>query len=278
MTSKTHGITQSYQKDICKSNEVRSVGEEQRPGEITNEYVLNIAFWTFFGFMLLEAVFALIANSQAMLEDAEAMSVDALTYLFNLCAERIKHRPDNERERQLPSAVREYERELRRLYLEVIPPLISVTTLVIVTAYAVKDALVSLRLPDDVPEEDVNVNIMMWFSGANLLLDFVNVTCFARAHQAFGLTTVKREAAPTRYSIRGGETHHLIRNDAVGDEVEHDDSEGLGAGEQLLVNLNMCSGKYLFESQVVCKRFMIISTTYSQICNISSSLCSMDGM
>ena len=36
--------------------------------------------------MGIQAVFAIIANSESMLADSEAMSVDALTYLFNLCA------------------------------------------------------------------------------------------------------------------------------------------------------------------------------------------------
>jgi Co/Zn/Cd efflux system component len=59
----------------------------------TNEYVLNVAFYSFVGFMSVQAVFALIANSEAMLADSEAMSVDAFTYLFNLWAERIKKEP-----------------------------------------------------------------------------------------------------------------------------------------------------------------------------------------
>jgi hypothetical protein len=59
----------------------------------TNEYVLNVAFYSFVGFMSVQAVFALIANSEAMLVDSEAMSVDAFTYLFNLWAERIKREP-----------------------------------------------------------------------------------------------------------------------------------------------------------------------------------------
>lgn len=216
--------------------------------EISNEYVLNVAFWTFLGFLLLEAVFAIIANSQAMLEDAEAMSVDALTYLFNLCAERIKHRPYSEKEMALSLDVREYRRELLRLYLELIPPFLSVTTLIVVTGYAMKDAFETISQPDDIPEEDVDVNIMFWFSAANLVLDIVNVTCFARAHQAFGLTTVRREIAPTSFSIRdaGSQAERTSLVKSTGSYTDHEedieDAESeAGMGEQLLVNLNMCS-------------------------------------
>ncbi len=241
-----NGLGKTYQKDDTQDKDTQLTGGKSGSGEVTNEYVLNVAFWTFLGFLLLEAVFALIANSQSMLEDAEAMSVDALTYLFNLCAERIKHRPYSEEEMKLPSDVREYKRELRRLYLEVVPPLISVATLIVVTGFAIRDAVTTLNQPDDVPEEDVDVNIMMMFSGANLILDIVNVTCFARAHQAFGLTTVRREVAPTRYSVRGSdiiaqlESQPLISDDAS-EDGETSIVGPLGAGEQLLVNLNMCS-------------------------------------
>ena len=66
-----------------------------------------------------------------------------------------------------------------------------------------QDAVETISQPEDVPEADVDVSLMFWFSAANLVLDFVNVGCFARAHQAFGLTSVRREAAPTSYSLRG---------------------------------------------------------------------------
>ena len=55
----------------------------------SNEYVLNVAFFSFVSFLILQAVFAIIAHSQSMLADCEAMGVDALTYLFNLLAERL---------------------------------------------------------------------------------------------------------------------------------------------------------------------------------------------
>lgn len=228
------------------STSAKTTDDKLEDENVSNEYVLNVAFWTFLGFLLLEAVFAIIANSNAMLEDAEAMSVDALTYLFNLCAERIKHRPYSEKELALPQNVREYRREMLRLYLELIPPLLSVITLVVVTAFAIQDAVETISQPEDVPEEDVNVAMMFWFSAANLVLDFVNVGCFARAHQAFGLTTVRREAAPTSFSLRGlpeSERTSLLKSDNgdYEEDVEEQTSMDAGMGEQLLVNLNMCS-------------------------------------
>jgi Co/Zn/Cd efflux system component len=215
----------------------------EEPEEITNEYVLNVAFWTFLVFMGIEAVFAIIAGSQSMLEDAEAMSVDALTYLFNLYAERIKHRPYSEEELEMPAHTREYRRQLSRLYLELVPPLISVCTLIVVTVLATRDAYDTLRQDEAGGEDDVDVNIMIIFSGLNLLLDIVNVFCFARARQAFGLSDMRRESITSgrRQNPIAVEMDSLLTN---GDQNNHrlkasskfEDSEG-----GLLVNLNMCS-------------------------------------
>jgi len=231
----------SYQNDRAAS--IRTSRRDQI-NTISNEYVLNMAFWTFLGFLLLEAVFAIIANSQSMLEDAEAMSIDAMTYLFNLWAERIKNRPLTAKELEMPEAVREYKREMTRLYLEVVPPLVSVITLISVTIYSIKDAVDSLNQPSDVPEEAVDVSIMLWFSGANLLLDLVNVTCFARAGQAFGLGTLNNEVARTSFSSRENAEYSSIEAQSLFDERDSrsdEDSEDDHTGGRLLVNLNMCS-------------------------------------
>ena len=219
------------------------------PTEVTNEYVLNVAFWSFILFMALEAVFAIIAGSGSMLEDAEAMSVDALTYLFNLCAERIKHRPFSEKELLMSGKARDYHREITRLYLELVPPLISVFTLILVTVFALKDAFETLRRDEtEGLENDVDVNVMMIFSGLNLLLDVVNVLCFARAHQAFGLSDVRRESGMSNLSIRLSDSSRASfeMEDLLRDQISFHphplpqlsgDSEPSG----LFVNLNMCS-------------------------------------
>lgn len=124
-----------------------------------------------------------------MLADSAAMFVDALTYLFNLLAETLKNRPYSEKEKRMPAHVRHYRRRLHRLYLELIPPLISVSTLMVVTIFAFRDSITVL-LGKDSPEsasDEPNVNIMLLFSALNLGLDAVNVTCFARAGQSVGL-------------------------------------------------------------------------------------------
>jgi Co/Zn/Cd efflux system component len=90
-------MTQERRETIPEVKATMSKREDDRQrmddtSKPTNEYVLNVAFTPFVGFEC-QAVFALIANSEAMLADSEVMSVDAFTYLFNLWAERIKKEP-----------------------------------------------------------------------------------------------------------------------------------------------------------------------------------------
>jgi Co/Zn/Cd efflux system component len=234
----TNGL-QSYQHG--GSVEEQSKYTNKAVGETSNEYVLNVAFWTFILFTIAEAFFAVIAGSQSMLEDAEAMAVDALTYFFNLWAEKVKHRPLSEREERMLPVVRQHHKERTRLYMELIPPLISVFTLLVVTVNALQDAFESLRTPEN-NEEDVNVIVMMTFSALNMLLDIVNVACFAKAHQAFGLSEVRKE--PFSNSTRN--THHSAEFESMlspkdGQSLHSTSADGDEIDEKMSVNLNMCS-------------------------------------
>jgi Co/Zn/Cd efflux system component len=195
---------------------------------------------------MVQAVFAIIANSESMLADSEAMSVDALTYLFNMCAESIKNRPLSPYELSLPSHICKRRRTMKRLYLELIPPLISVTTLIVVTVYVMRDSLQILFSQHgefDPPEEDVDVTIMLLFSGFNLLLDIVNVTCFARAQQAFGLQSMSLQIPTSRRDTVGeGETIHsdnYLPTESTSLLDEH--AQELEKDSMFGANLNMCS-------------------------------------
>jgi Co/Zn/Cd efflux system component len=211
----------------------------------------NVAFATFLVFTLVQFVFALTARSEAMLADCAAMSVDAVTYLFNFGAERLKHRDDTEEEKLLPPDVLHRRRKLQRLYLELFPPLISVVTLLAVTVMALRKAIETILEDDRDIENPPDVMIMLVFSALNLLLDAVNVTCFARAEQAhvMGLPTVVMQ-----HHERGSSTEmtgllkkHDESNDATASysatEAEMssnaDDDEDSTTSHEL--NLNMCS-------------------------------------
>lgn len=149
-----------------------------------------------------------VARSQAMVGDSAAMMVDSLTYLFNSCAERIKNNSlrenDDEALSQLEKEVRRLERTRQRLWLEILPPFCSVTTLVCLTIYVIYDAMDTLSETNNEEggdnyeggastADEPNIGVMFFFSGLNLVLDLMNVTCFARAKHAFGFAVIDQD-------------------------------------------------------------------------------------
>jgi Co/Zn/Cd efflux system component len=149
-------------------------------------------------------LFAFVAGSEAMMGDSAAMIVDSITYCFNWIAERRKRQFDVE-----PSASFQYsssnslspaeqdrihQRAKRKmvLQLEVVPPIISVTTLVAVTVLVTKRAVHVLSLDmhrSRDQQSNPNVGLMLIFSVFNLGLDGLNVFCFARAKHLLGYST-----------------------------------------------------------------------------------------
>lgn len=220
----------------------------------SNEYVLNVAFGSFFCFTVLQFVFALTARSQAMMADCAAMAVDAITYLFNYYAERVKHREITEEEKSMDAVILHRRRRLQRLYLELIPPLISVTTLVIVTIYSLKQAI-DVLIDDEPVGTPPDVIIMLVFSGLNLLLDAVNVSCFARAeHPVIGIPSTFLDLSHDRDETETELTGLLKTVDDGNDSTtytaaSHADTSLLGLDEDdddqssssNHLNLNMCS-------------------------------------
>jgi hypothetical protein len=148
-------------------------------------------------FASVQLFFAIVyAKSQSMMADCAAMYVDAFTYFVNFLAERSKHGHSQMSPRQL---------RLHRLYLELIPPLFSVITLMAVTVTTLQKSIETLiheevslsqkqnaidendNEKDDRDDDDPDLRIMMIFSGLNLILDVVNVGYFVQADQAVGI-------------------------------------------------------------------------------------------
>jgi Co/Zn/Cd efflux system component len=150
-------------------------------------------------FTLCETVAAFIAGSEAMMGDSAAMFVDALTYLFNLVAERRKSCFEEEQcdgvvdqDPVITCRMRQRAKRKMTLHLELVPPLVSVTSLIIVTAFVLRKAIRVLILDiyrDISKQGDPNINLMLVFSCVNLALDFVNVFYFARANHLMGYDT-----------------------------------------------------------------------------------------
>ena len=144
-----------------------------------------------------------------MVGDSSAMVVDSLTYLFNSYAEKIKNKSlqENDDDHQTLSDVekeiRRLNRTRQRLWLEILPPLCSVMTLIGLTIYITVDAWDTLKSPEHTDNEDdgtstsmddePDIGVMFFFSGLNLILDILNVTCFARAKHAFGFAVIDQD-------------------------------------------------------------------------------------
>jgi Co/Zn/Cd efflux system component len=187
-----------------------------------NERILVTAFVSFLCFAMTQISFAFIAGSVAMLGDSAAMIVDSMTYGFNWLAERKKRQYDiqqGEEEAAAASASRSNEgyniaeeeaasaaaaemalvvrkRDKRKMVLkwETIPPVISVITLIVVTVLVIEKSTQALHRDkrdhgSANPQNGPNVNLMLIFSLVNLVLDAVNVMCFARAKHLMGYST-----------------------------------------------------------------------------------------
>jgi Co/Zn/Cd efflux system component len=243
----------------------------------SNERLLLTAFFSFFGFTCLQSIAAFIADSTAMKGDSAAMAVDALTYLFNLIAERRKSRFEEhwqgteETDPERRKRIKERAKRTMTLRLEIIPPVVSVITLVLVTAEVLHSSLTVLILDehrDRSEQGDPNVNLMLGFASLNLVLDAINVICFARAKRLCGYNTSnvhthsstgmdsKRKRSKSKNYASLGTGDDSFANDVDGDEhdraaesnndVATDESESSSPSEEEPVqqeeaNLNMCS-------------------------------------
>ena len=218
--------------------------EDERP---SNERLLLIAFVTFATFTMFQTGAAFIAGSEAMMGDSGAMFVDAITYLFNLVAERRKSRfeeyyqePEHLSGGDAVRRAKLKQRTKRKLILrmELIPPLISVATLLCVTAFVLHGSLRMILLDthrDRSEQGDPNLSLMLAFSCLNLLLDLVNVFCFARAKRLFGYATSSKHLVPgsTQNSVGSPQFRtpkHYAQLGVRSDSADYDDELQLHAG------------------------------------------------
>lgn len=135
--------------------------------------LLSTAFVSFLIFTAAQLCAALVANSQSMLADTGAMSVDICSYALNWFAERKKANVSEKRQ---------------QLLLELLAPSFSVIALLVITIYSFHGSLITL-IPGHSfvpPSDQPNLIIMLVFSSLNLVLDILNVSCFARAKKLFG--------------------------------------------------------------------------------------------
>lgn len=232
------------------------------------------------GFATVQTIVAFIAKSEAMLGDSAAMAVDALTYGFNLYAEREKNRDrmddennanetDNvelkssnrnqqdstehhddtavEEETERQRLEQQFLKRRRHLHLELTPPLMSVTILIVVTVFVLRNSIQTLVLDAHRKQSEQsipNLELMMAFSTTNLLIDVFNVTCFARAKHLMGYNTTEKPDTQEYGEVIDDGLYLGVSDDDRNENgsLEADDHEySEEAEEEEKVNLNMCS-------------------------------------
>jgi len=227
-----------YQYDITDIDLI-DLPSNNSPFPSSNKKVLCIAFISFQTFAMVQLTASIVAGSESMLGDSIAMMVDALTYLFNLCAERQKDFYAIKLQQQLETSsshihkiptqqnkimILKYNKYTHQL--ELIPPLLSVIILLVVTGIVLKKSIYTLildRIRDVSLQADPNVNVMSIFSFLNLLLDVMNIFYFSSSQHAMD------------YKIGGTNIFSDSRNsDSTEDNEDDDDDDNVS-------NLNMYS-------------------------------------
>jgi Co/Zn/Cd efflux system component len=202
-------------------------------------------------FAVAQIIAAFIAGSEAMMGDSAAMIVDALTYLFNWYAERQKktyaEKLKGEQD-QTGKSLLQYRKYTYQL--ELIPPLLSVSALLVVTAFVMNQAMRVLILDTkrDVSEQaNPNTRLMMLFSFLNLLLDFLNVFCFAKAKHAMGYKTSTDEDeeggdikyVTTMKSLLSDDEFGSLDDDDLGSSSSDDEDENSSKGKNKMEPLEI---------------------------------------
>lgn len=178
-------------------------GANNIPGEISprppsNEKLLCTAFVSFQCFAIVQVIAAFLAGSEAMMADAAAMMVDAFSYLFNWYAERQKDVNASKLSQRGHSTLYILEYRRSTYQLELVTPLVSISSLLILTGFMLNKSIRTLVLDSkrDVSDQaDPNVQLMFIMSVLNLLLDVVNVWCFASSKLAAGYTNTTTDRA-----------------------------------------------------------------------------------
>ena len=175
-----------------KEEEGGEVSHEGSP--FTNQTVLMITCISFFLFVVGEVIGAIAANSWSLLGDAAAMSIDVMSYGTNMVAERIKSNQP-----EVPPKT--------QMLLEVVIPLISVTSLIGVTIYVTVGAVgdIITRPGDD----DVDIFMLWLFSSLNAVVDIVSAYMF----YAKGRDVFYERIPDNGEDVEDDDAYHVLEGD-----------------------------------------------------------------
>ena len=159
-------------------------------------------------------------------ERASKMDIGGERRTTSSMEQQQQQREFQQQQKEFQERQRERIKRKALLQLEILPPLISVSALLVVTFFVLKTAIQVLVLDTHrkrSEQSDPNLNIMLIFSLTNLGLDLLNVTCFARAKHLFGFDT-----HVTTSTTHGGghyHTHHHHRDHVLVRTQDDDDDD-----------------------------------------------------
>lgn len=144
---------------------------------LSNRNLLEISFLLFLIFVVSEILGAYVSNSIALFGDALSMSIDVVTYIFNIYGEYLKD--NNYRNNYCSSHIIN-----STILIDIIIPSISLIALLIATSVMCYDAIVVLKHPPT--ENDVNTSYLYGYAAANLVVDgFCSYLFYLRSENVF---------------------------------------------------------------------------------------------
>lgn len=227
-------------------------------------------------FSVAQTIAAIIAGSEALLGDSAAMMVDAFTYLLNWYAERQKRAYAQflQNDRDNDRVVLEFRKY--HLQLELLPPLVSVSTLLLVIGLVLRKAIRVLILDatrDVSLQADPNVNLMLLFSILNLFLDILNVFCFAKAKHALGYDTGVDhiDAPPIKDQLQLKSMQRLLDDDETGDRQEEENLHSGNSESNRMEPLEIESDEQDHQHDAnlnMCSAYTVSHTNISSVCEM----------
>jgi len=228
----------------------------------TNLKALLFAFASFLIFSIVQLLFGLRANSQAMVGDSITMILDAFTYLGNGLAEFSKAKGKANTQTQTPTTTPSRSSKTL-LYLECVGPSFSVITLIAVTIYILNEALGTLaaekaaRADGVVLDDETDVKIMLLFASLNLGIDVVNVFVFKRNKDSESADSAAAEGDTVNFE----------------ESANNDEDETNGTGTPATTNMNMCSAYTHIFADTLRSIAVLVAALVSMITGASGEYC-----
>lgn len=222
--------------------------------EMSNQFLLKVAAFSFLAFVVAEIVGALASNSLSLLGDAAAMSVDVFTYFCNMYSEHVK------------SKYGEVD-ITTRMVLEVGIPLFSATALIAVSAWITNDAILIILDPSD--SVDVKVVFLFAFAIGNAIIDVICAALFYLRRRDVLKTPLK--SVEVQESLL---EHQHQKDYETGESTsESKELQPSSSSEAHNTNLNMASALTHVGGDSLRTGAVFVAATVASVTDLNPTLC-----